>query len=181
MAVVATAGAGAQTPGAQTVRAPSTITRKGAVHAGVDSTSLGRGGSFRRPFWVMMRSAAVPGWGQAYNRRWLKMILFGGVESGFIYGVVHEAHLASQASRKADEQPDLRYEWQVIANNHRATRTDYTWWGAFSLLLSMGDAFVDAHLRGFNVEFEQAGDSASALDGPGSGRPAVQLSYRVRF
>jgi hypothetical protein len=107
----------------------------------------------------MMRTVAVPGWGQAHNGKWFKAGLFGGTESAFILGAIREDKLARDAARQGGEDPALADEWGQISQDHKARKRDYIWWGAFTLLLSMGDAFVDAHLRGFNAEFRQA-DSA---------------------
>ncbi len=141
----------------------------GASHtAAADSTDLGRRKGFGRPFWVMMRSAAIPGWGQAYNGSWFKAVLFGGVESGFIYGIVENDRLAKDAARLGGQYPDESSYWGRVMENYKARKRDYLWWGSFTLLLSMGDAFVDAHLKGFNAEFRQ-GDSA------------LLISYEVSF
>jgi hypothetical protein len=141
----------------------------GAIHsARADSSDLGRSKGFARPFWVMMRSVAVPGWGQAYNRKWLKAVIFGGTESAFIYGIVNDDRRAKDAARLSGKYPNESSYWGQVSENYKARKRDYLWWGSFTLLLSMGDAFVDAHLRGFNAEFRQ-GDSA------------VLISYEVSF
>jgi hypothetical protein len=121
--------------------------------ADVDSTSVGRARGFQAPFWVMMRSAAVPGWGQLHNGRILKAIVFGGAELGFGYGVWKEDQLAKDAKRQGD---------YLSADGHWSAKRDYLWWGAFTVLLSLGDAYVDAHLHGFDVEFRDE-DSAVLL------------------
>jgi len=133
-----------------------------------DSTDLGRARGFGRPFWVMMRSVAIPGWGQAHNGKWLKMVLIGGTESAFIYGAINEDRLARDAARRGGEHPEESYYWGQVSEDHKSSKRDYIWWGAFTLLVSMGDAFVDAHLKGFDAEFRQA-DSA------------VLISYKVPF
>jgi hypothetical protein len=86
----------------------------------------------------------VPGWGQLHNGKWAKAIVLGGTEIGFGYGIWREHHLAKDASKIGDSGD---------ADQHWARKRDYLWWGAFTLLLSLGDAYVDAHLRGFDVEF----------------------------
>ncbi|MFB3909008.1 MAG: hypothetical protein ACE15D_11455 [Candidatus Eisenbacteria bacterium] len=126
---------------------------------GVDSTSIGRGKGFDRPFWVMMRSAVIPGWGQAHNGQWLKAVLFGGAESAFLYGIVREDDLRWKAWNEG------RYD---DADEHAGLKRDYLWWGAFTLLLSLGDAYVDAHLKGFDAEFRQEDE-------------AILLSFEVRL
>jgi hypothetical protein len=115
-----------------------------AAGEGVDSTSVGRATGFRAPFWVMMRSAAVPGWGQAYNGKWWKAALLGGAELGFGYGIWKEDRLAKDAKEQGDH---------LSASQHSLRKKDYLWWGAFTVLLSLGDAYVDAHLHGFDAEF----------------------------
>ncbi len=119
----------------------------------VDSTSVGRAGGFRAPFWVMMRSAAAPGWGQLHNGSVLKAVVFGGAELGFGYGIWKEDQLAKDAKRQGDF---------LSADRHGSIKRDYLWWGAFTVLLSLGDAYVDAHLHGFDVEFRDE-DSAVLL------------------
>jgi hypothetical protein len=101
----------------------------------------------------MARSLVVPGWGQAHNGPWLKAALFAGAEGALIYGVFEEDRLA----RDADEMGD-----DALADSHRSYKKDYLWWGAFAMLLSVGDAYVDAHLRGFDAEFREE-DSAILL------------------
>lgn len=109
----------------------------------------------------MMRSVVVPGWGQFKNGAWLKAALFAGAEGAFIYGIVDEGNLADDAEARAAAEPGLEGFWLAEAEDHRARRKDYIWWGAFTVLLSMGDAYVDAHLKGFKTEFRP--DDASFL------------------
>jgi len=113
----------------------------------------------------MMRSAALPGWGQLQNGKWFKAILLGGTECGFLYGIYNEDRLADDAGRKTRQYPEDSSEgiyWKSESDRHRATKKDYLWWGAFTLMLSLGDAYVDAHLQRFDVEFREE-DSAIRL------------------
>ena len=128
----------------------------------VDSTSVGRAKGTNAPFWVMMRSVAVPGWGQAKNGQWAKAVLLGGTETGFVVAAIREDQLAADAQDKAHENPDEAWFWTDQAEAHKSRKRDYVWWGAFTLLLSMGDAYVDAHLKGFDAEFKVE-DSAMML------------------
>lgn len=135
-----------------------------AGQGGQDSTTAFAAGRFTSPFWVMMRSVAVPGWGQFHNGRWWKAALIGGAESALIYGVFYEDHRADEAAEKAKLEPDpgLAADWRHLSSIHKSNKRDYLWWGAFTLLLSVGDAYVDAHLKGFDVEFREE-DSAVLL------------------
>jgi hypothetical protein len=133
-----------------------------AAGSAADSSSVGRGKGFDRPFWVMMRSAAVPGWGQAKNGQWVKAVLLGGAEVGLYGAAVREDRLAGDARRNARLRPDESWYWLSRAEAHKSRKKDYVWWGSFALLLSLGDAYVDAHLKGFDAEFKTQ-DSAMML------------------
>jgi hypothetical protein len=128
----------------------------------VDSTSVGRAKGFDAPFWVMMRSMAVPGWGQATNGKWIKAVVFAGAEGALLTGLAREDHLREEASRNARNRPEEAFFWNSEARRHRENKRDYLWWTAFTVLLSVGDAYVDAHLRGFQAEFREE-DSAVLL------------------
>jgi len=118
-----------------------------------DSSSVGRGRGIDAPLWVMMRSAAFPGWGQLHNGQYFKAAVLGGVEAAFLYGIWNEDRLADRALERGDP-------W--TASIHKATKKDYLWWCAFTILLSVGDAYVDAHLDRFDAEFREE-DSAFLL------------------
>jgi hypothetical protein len=106
-----------------------------------------------------MRSAVVPGWGQATNGQWVKAALFAGAEGALLWGIVDEDRLRSEASRNARERPEEAFFWKDQADRHGERKRSYLWWTAFTILLSVGDAYVDAHLRGFDAEFREE-DSA---------------------
>ena len=73
--VAADSAATGETPAAGAVAADSTASRPRRHPA---ARPLGR---FDKPHWVMLRSAVVPGWGQAHNGAWLKAIAIGGSET----------------------------------------------------------------------------------------------------
>ena len=129
--------------------------RSSEAAAEYDTTSVGRARGFDAPVWVMFRSAVVPGWGQLHNGRWWKAVLLGGAECAFVYGLLREDRLADEASRKARENPSEESYWRFLSSQHRDRKRSYLWWGAFTALLSVGDAYVDAHLRGFEMEFRE--------------------------
>jgi hypothetical protein len=103
---------------------------------------------------VMLRSVLVPGWGQWANGKHLKAIVVAGGEGYLIYRAVHAGRLESDARDQAKRDPDRETAWLAEADKFNEERRKYTWWGIFAVVLSMGDAYVDAHLRGFDVEFE---------------------------
>lgn len=123
-----------------------------------------------------IRSAIIPGWGQAYNKRYWKIpIVYGalGTAAGvFVYNVKYyrELRFAVQAKFKADPQrpgqvadstdyfrmkPRYRQYDQETLRYYRdefRRNIDYSVL-AFVLLwgLNVVDATVDAHLRSFDV------------------------------
>lgn len=107
----------------------------------------------------MFKSALVPGWGQWSNGKHLKAGAFFLAEGYMIYRAGRAAHREGEA-----EDHGLDAE----AEKWNAERRDFTWWLLFAVVLSMGDAYVDAHLRGFDAEFD--------LEGQG-GRAAIQWTF----
>jgi len=94
------------------------------------------------PSGAAFRSFALPGWGQAYNRKPLKAVIFGGIEEGLLYGIYRQHQLFRDERRAGNEPQALAY---------REDRNRLTWMLAGALILSMTDAYVDAHLFGFDV------------------------------
>ena len=58
---------------------------------------------FGEPRYVMMRSLLVPGWGQLYNRSWIKATLMAGIEGWLITGLVRDERQLTRLSREADD------------------------------------------------------------------------------
>jgi hypothetical protein len=137
-----------------------------------------------KPFTVMLRSAAVPGWGQVYNHKYVKAAVVVGVE-GFLVGeAFQELKRENQALDRQDvvlasgrDVTDPEYVQAVLDQSvHRNRKISYIWFGIAAHLLSMMDAYVDAHLASFDADF---GPPESAVDA--GERPRLTLAYRARF
>lgn len=133
------------------------------------------------PFKVMMRSALVPGWGQMYNHQPLKAALVVGVEGFLVAKALHELHLQNrslQAAADAEALGDVAAQDAATleADLHRNRKISWVWWAVAAHLLSMADAYVDAHLSTFDRDFEfrESGRLRAAA-------PELRLGYRVRF
>src|SRR3954470_6008427 len=50
-----------------------------------------------KPFTVMLRSAAIPGWGQVYNHKIVKAVAVVGVEGFLVFGALREFKRENQA------------------------------------------------------------------------------------
>ena len=106
----------------------------------------------RSPALAVALSAALPGGGQFYTGNYLKAGAFAGA-----LGYIGLRYLKEDRAAKSAETP---YDWW----NHDAYRRDYKWWFIGVWLVSMADAYVDAHLYKFD---EQSEPDLSLKAGPG--------------
>jgi len=91
---------------------------------------------------AVLRSLAVPGWGQLYNESYVKAFAFAALEGTLIISASHEH----------DEMMRFKTGGDFILEKHyRNSRNKLLWWLAGTILLSMGDAYVDAQLYGLDV------------------------------
>jgi hypothetical protein len=151
-----------------------------AITASISADSLSvQGDSVRRikpkrvPMGALLRSVAVPGWGQYYNRKYIKSAVVFGVETFFIAKAVHwwkktENQYNSIQQTSDESQQSTRYS---IYRSYRTNRDDYLWGVGLTVFLSMFDAFVDAHLAGFDV------DITPDFEAP-KGGASIKLSLR---
>lgn len=100
----------------------------------------------KNPSGALLRSAVLPGWGQFYNDKPVKGLLFGAAEIGLLSWLITE-HLAAEDARlSGDEQAyDL----------HKQRRLDLIWYTSAAWLFGMLDAYVDAYLYSFNCENDE--------------------------
>ena len=134
-------------------------------------------GRFDAPRWVMLRSVAVPGWGQLHNGSWLKAALLGGGEVWLIAGLVEDGRRLRDLKAEADQAVDTeRHNAAVDAYNSRLARVVSRQWLLSGVLVyAMLDAYVDAHFRDFKLEFEY--DPAL----PGGRPPVGRTRFAVRW
>ena len=86
----------------------------------------------------MVRSIFVPGWGQFYNGKWFKGVVIAGVEVGLVANAVVLNQWANQA------QTEEEFFFYIDNRN-----LSFLLLGA-TILYSMADAYVDAHLFNFD-------------------------------
>lgn len=135
-------------PPADTLRTPAATpvpvrSQRGApASAARDSLEQPRG-FFRMPTGIMLRSLVIPGWGQASNGSWLKAGIVAGSEGALLVSLARDTHRLSELSGDDPEYGRI-YD----------RRQRHTWWLGAVLLLSMTDAYVDAHLKSFEVDVE---------------------------
>lgn len=94
------------------------------------------------PTGAALRSLVFPGWGQIYARQPLKAVIYSGIEQGFIYGVYRQHKLYQYYESRDNKR---------LADVYKNDRNRMAWYLAAAIILSVMDAFVDAHLYGFDV------------------------------
>ena len=119
-----------------------------------EADSVHQAGGRLSPRAALVRSALVPGWGQAATGHWLKALLFSGAGAGWLTAAVVES------SRVGDALTPQEHEDRAARRNTRVLLYVVT------VTLSAVDAYVDAHLEDFEVD---GGDLES---------PGVRLTVR---
>ena len=133
------------------------------------------------PVSTLLRSAACPGWGQLENGQPLKAIAVFGAEAGLLasgFVELRRAERSLEAQDRAAERGDAaeaaeEYQRYLDRRDRGISRF---WWAGFAVLLSMLDAYTDAHLRDFNTgsEFpppEETPEASPSAPASGAGEP----------
>ena len=145
-----------------------------------DVSAASRPVESKNPTGALLRSLALPGWGQLYNEQYIKSALVVAAEGLLIAGAVVE-------HRRAEDDHDIYQDLsqsdavREAAWNRYSRRIDkrntYLWYYAGFKFLSVIDAYVDAHLYRFDegpfgVEVRPHSGSAVGL--------AVMVSCRMK-
>ena len=129
------------------------------------------------PYRVVLRSLFYPGWGQMCNKKPLKALAVFAAE-GTILGMIYsESRAASRAYDKHLEEPDGARAAELYADyeRHFERQETFTWWAAGLVLLSLADAYVDAHLYTFEDEFGEPEGGGGKQGGPDKGTPRAKV------
>ncbi len=92
----------------------------------------------KSPTGAMLRSLVFPGWGQWYNNKKIKAIVFFCGETALLTNAIY-------LNQQLVNSEDLATREFYINNRNLSV-----WWLVGVVLFSMGDAFVDAHLADFD-------------------------------
>ena len=105
---------------------------------------------------ALLMSMVLPGWGQTAAGHPVKGALSFAAAAGLLGSVFIEgrrADLALERAGAATSNTEYLYHYGQYSD-HFNRREDRIWWAVFFWLYAMIDAYVDAHLIGFDEEFE---------------------------
>ena len=94
----------------------------------------------KSPKGAMIRSAIIPGWGQVYNKKYVKALVYLG-------GELYFASKYISLNDKINKTPDDDIS-ESNTEDKEHERNGWLWLLGAGYLLALGDAFVDAHLYG---------------------------------
>jgi hypothetical protein len=107
------------------------------------------------PTGALLRSAVFPGWGQLYNKKYIKAVIIGAGESVLIYQTAWHWHKTSTYKDlyiNAEAGSDARRDYFYKFDSYRDLRNQYIWFLGLTVFYSMFDAYVDAHLQNFDID-----------------------------
>jgi hypothetical protein len=125
----------------------------------------------KSPTGAMLRSAIVPGWGQLYTHNYFKAFAFATAEVSIVYSASFQHGQMKRFQKAADNatDPSAKADYANFEDFYRSSRNRLYWWLAGVLLLSVGDAYVDAQLYGLDF---------SPDIGPTTGAAGISVSYK---
>ena len=151
----------------------------GAVGGGTPSSQGGPdtpGASGPGATTAMVASAVYPGLGQLLNGTEYKAAIVCAVETFLVAGLVVEDRRARNSLRLYKQTSDERYYDEY--SEHFDNRQTLVWWAAIAALYGLVDAYVDAHLAGFDDSAAPHVESSFGGDGAGGGEFRVGLAFR---
>ncbi|MBK7142062.1 MAG: hypothetical protein IPH75_08285 [bacterium] len=104
----------------------------------------------QRPTTALLKSLAIPGWGQIGNGRVTKAVIFAGLQGWCIGAAIHYGKSASnfKDSYEAATVVSTRNQYYSMFKDRRQERNKYLFFLGLTTLVSVFDAYVDAHLTG---------------------------------
>ena len=146
-------------------------------HANID-IKIGKAPKLRKvwPTGALLRSALVPGWGQVYNRQYIKAGIYGGVEIFLLYRARQNWRQMDfhQSNFMNTDDPAYKAEQFNLYIQRRDDRNIYLWFTGLTIFISMFDAYVDAHL----ANFDQTDKAFEVYIAPDDGQVNVGLACR---
>lgn len=103
----------------------------------------------KSPTVAMVSSMVLPGLGQLYNGRRIKTAIAAGTFTYYLGKAWLEQKKSQEHLRARDALPDSTTAWaneDIYYEFYKESAIDYVWWSGAVWLITVLDAFVDAHL-----------------------------------
>lgn len=110
------------------------------------------------PTGALFKSLVIPGWGQMSNGKPVKALIYAGLQGWCIGAAIHYGGSASnfKDSYEASTDVSIRQQYYAMYKDRRQERNKYLFFLGLTTLVSVFDAFVDAHLSGSPAHPERA-------------------------
>jgi hypothetical protein len=131
----------------------------------------------KNPTGALLRSLALPGWGQFYNEQYIKSALAVAIEGLLVAGAVVEHQRAEDGYdiyQDASQPDEVREAAWRRYSRRIDKRNAYLWYYLGFKFLSIIDAYVDAHL----YRFDEGPFAVQVRPGGGA---AGQMTIVVRY
>ncbi len=125
---------------------------------------------------ALTASAVYPGLGQLLNGSEMKAAVIGAAEAFLLARLVLEDRWTRNSYRNYMETGTTA--WYKEYSEHYDRRQALIWWVAIAALYSLTDAYVDAHLAGFDDALPGYLDTVSIAPGPSGDELRLALSIR---
>ncbi len=134
----------------------------------------------KSPTGALLRSVVFPGWGQFYNRKYLKGVVVFGAETTFITLAVIEWSRMNTHKKNFQNPnyPDRYWEFEQF-QFYEDRRNLFLWITAGIVFLSMFDAYVDAHL--YNFDREKVRDLSISLIPEANGGNNIKIVFSIQL
>ena len=132
------------------------------------------------PLWSSIRSLVCPGLGQLHNGSEKKAIVLFSLQS-YLVGRVFATERRARYYRDRMSDPEPMWEMANLQTRYddlRGTRGDMIWWASILTLYAVIDAYVDAHMVGFDEDVEAVERITVGMTGLPGGGAGLTLSAR---
>lgn len=123
----------------------------------------------KSPKGAMLRSLALPGWGQAYNGQWIKTVIVLAAHGALIgYAIYYDNQATKFRAQPAQQE------------FYQDKRNLMFWLLGATKLLSMLDAYIDAHLYDFDAGPDLALRLGALQTDLGASSRPIMLGFSLR-
>jgi hypothetical protein len=147
-----------------------------AAAEGDESSGIPAGDGRREGTKVLVASAVYPGLGQLMNGSEYKAAIITAIEAALVTGLVVEDRRTRNSLRLYEQTREARY-YEDYAR-HFDRRQTLIWWVVIAALYGLTDAYVDAHLSGFEDDARPRMEGSVGENADGDAEVRIGLALR---